>query len=414
MIKAVICFAFIGAAFATHPFYNGKVGNLTEELKPLYEGMGGNFDGMSKELGAANQQMLDLTSQAVQLFNYANEQKKSLEEYKFNIFTCIKKTRELQGDLIAAKKQLGNQSSTISNLEGTLTTVQAELVKKSAAISALGTELHDVKAQLESKLTVISSLETENQDLKNENGDMVVQLETANATNAKLHMNLLALRGELTAAQKDLDQRGIVLARLTAELDKTKSDLDTKTRKIATLEADLEKANAESDSLTTQILNLEAEKLLMTVELNRLKEVNNRLEKGYKVVSGRYVKYMYYERANWQNARKMCQEHYPGGDLVVVKDKEMNSYLAQFPVSWIGGTDEGHEGKWTWITGEEITETNWMRGQPDNGGKYGRWGSKKENCLSINFVKWGSSKGKWNDAPCSTEYHFTCELPPMN
>jgi hypothetical protein len=35
---------------------------------------------------------------------------------------------------------------------------------------------------------------------------------------------------------------------------------------------------------------------------------------------------------------------------------------------WLGGTDEAHEGFWTWVTGEPWGYANWSPGQPDNSG----------------------------------------------
>ncbi len=33
----------------------------------------------------------------------------------------------------------------------------------------------------------------------------------------------------------------------------------------------------------------------------------------------------------------------------------------------IGFTDEGHEGDWTWMSGEPVTYVNWAPGEPNNG-----------------------------------------------
>lgn len=35
---------------------------------------------------------------------------------------------------------------------------------------------------------------------------------------------------------------------------------------------------------------------------------------------------------------------------------------------WLGATDEGHEGRWTWVNGEPFKYSSWLPGQPDNAG----------------------------------------------
>src|SRR5689334_4266397 len=65
-----------------------------------------------------------------------------------------------------------------------------------------------------------------------------------------------------------------------------------------------------------------------------------------------------------------------GGHLVTINDAAENDwvlntfgYFGGTPqILFIGCTDQGHEGMWTWTSGEVVTCTNWNTGEPNNGG----------------------------------------------
>ena len=50
--------------------------------------------------------------------------------------------------------------------------------------------------------------------------------------------------------------------------------------------------------------------------------------------------------------------------------------------------DEAEEGKWKWVTGEELSYTNWNEGEPNNENNYGN---------GENYAELVGSTGKWND-----------------
>ncbi|XP_053677345.1 perlucin-like [Anopheles nili] len=69
---------------------------------------------------------------------------------------------------------------------------------------------------------------------------------------------------------------------------------------------------------------------------------------------------------------------------------------------WIGGTDNGIEGSWIWISrnkpvGSLDGYTNFNSGEPNNLGTSG------ENCLTINY------NFQWNDLPCDNTIPYVCE-----
>ena len=80
-------------------------------------------------------------------------------------------------------------------------------------------------------------------------------------------------------------------------------------------------------------------------------------------------------------------------------------------VSWIGGTDTGHEGTFLWDDGSALTYTNWKSMEPDNGAN--EVGAVAENCIALD----GGFSGGWTDRPCAPvsgtsvpqTYPYICE-----
>jgi hypothetical protein len=91
---------------------------------------------------------------------------------------------------------------------------------------------------------------------------------------------------------------------------------------------------------------------------------------------------------------------------------------------WIGLNDLGHEGLFTWVSGESATYRNWAPGEPNNGGP-----TQNESFAHIwPFGSNAGTPGLWNDLPEYTNYaNFTlhgvvevgavrpgdCEAPPV-
>ncbi len=75
---------------------------------------------------------------------------------------------------------------------------------------------------------------------------------------------------------------------------------------------------------------------------------------------------------SWEEAKTFCEEQ--GGHLVTITSADeqdaIYEYAKQFDIHsdiWIGVSDTNVEGDWShWITGEEVTFTNWGTGEPDN------------------------------------------------
>ena len=101
---------------------------------------------------------------------------------------------------------------------------------------------------------------------------------------------------------------------------------------------------------------------------------------------------------NWQEAKIYCESQ--GGYLATIISKDENDFIfSQLGGSyslWIGGTDAGQEGTWSWVNGEPWSYSNWDVAEPNSA--YGN-----ENSLEI------ANNGKWNDNNSDRKFWFLCE-----
>ncbi|XP_065132986.1 C-type lectin domain family 6 member A-like isoform X2 [Paramisgurnus dabryanus] len=117
------------------------------------------------------------------------------------------------------------------------------------------------------------------------------------------------------------------------------------------------------------------------------------------------------EIRNWIDSRDHCQTL--NGDLVIIKSKEEQDFLAQQIVKldapalhWIGLTDSQTEGVWLWVDNTPLNDNlSWWIFPPDN---HPRDDPLGEDCAVLN----GFSKGeKWGDISCSKKEKSICEIP---
>jgi VCBS repeat-containing protein len=108
-------------------------------------------------------------------------------------------------------------------------------------------------------------------------------------------------------------------------------------------------------------------------------------------------KYVSAPLISWQSAAAAAVA--AGGYLATVTAEEENNTVFSLVgnnVAWLGGSDEGREGQWQWMTGPESGTTFWLNGSPVNGA-YVSWDSgEPNNLLNEDYlVTWGN--GTWND-----------------
>jgi hypothetical protein len=96
------------------------------------------------------------------------------------------------------------------------------------------------------------------------------------------------------------------------------------------------------------------------------------------------------------------------GDLVTIDDQaEQDWVFMTFTASnmpfcnlWIGLNDLGHDGLFTWVSGENSEYRNWDVGEPNNGGQ-----TQNESFVHMWAVGAPNvTPGRWNDLPDVTEY----------
>ena len=107
----------------------------------------------------------------------------------------------------------------------------------------------------------------------------------------------------------------------------------------------------------------------------------------------------------WSDAQIEAQQL--GGNLVTINSAAENQFILDtfsataiayaaanlLPDSnaisfWIGLSDHVNEGQYVWVSGEQVTYTNWANGQPENGVSFEDFGGM--------FVNFGPM-GQWHD-----------------
>jgi len=123
-------------------------------------------------------------------------------------------------------------------------------------------------------------------------------------------------------------------------------------------------------------------------------------------------------KVTWSGARRVCQSfgRLAGKDVDLAElDDEVsclaNSRLLKKMTAdkpghvWLGGSDTGSEGKWTWSkSGRDFTDdSHWYYDYPNGNG------GSDVNCLAAS-PKGSKNRAQLGDWSCTDEYHFICQI----
>jgi len=122
--------------------------------------------------------------------------------------------------------------------------------------------------------------------------------------------------------------------------------------------------------------------------------------------------YLTLEQMGWDEAKEYCSAL--GGHLAIIDNASEDHFVynsvyipGNNPGLQLGATDRDHEGRWVWVTGEEMQYTNWAEGEPNNCGNLETLGKcTPENDLT--YVP--DHSGQWYDVPSDKEANYLCEF----
>jgi len=112
--------------------------------------------------------------------------------------------------------------------------------------------------------------------------------------------------------------------------------------------------------------------------------------------------YFLLDKSSWFDAQ--VQAELMGGNLITINSAEENYFIYDLwgaqgtsPESrdylWLGLTDEDEEGNFVWVSGEDVTYTNFKPGEPNDT-------SHRENHVYM-WYRGAGTEGTWNDFPGS-------------
>ena len=109
---------------------------------------------------------------------------------------------------------------------------------------------------------------------------------------------------------------------------------------------------------------------------------------------------------SWDQAKDAAANStYSGmsGHLATISDMGENNFVTNLGSNgWLGGTDEGHNGTWTWVTGEAWSFDSWSPGEPND-----YFGYASENWIH-------TYASTWNDAPINWVGNYFIEYEPTS
>ncbi|KAM8773182.1 uncharacterized protein AB9X84_014483 [Acanthopagrus schlegelii] len=206
----------------------------------------------------------------------------------------------------------------------------------------------------------------------------------------------------LTAEKESLQDRYDLLVKSLDELQASYRSLIQEKQDV---ESSCQNVTVERDLLVKNNNNLTAESEMLQLEIEQLKAKIR--EKPCPTDWRKYEGSCYYTstgKKTWRKGREYCQSK--GADLAIVKSQEemifINSLYPSDKQVWIGLTDQGVEGHWTWVDGSPLTTTFWGKNQPNSSN------GRNQDCAEFRHRATGN--GDWNDESCNVEQNWICEM----
>ena len=110
------------------------------------------------------------------------------------------------------------------------------------------------------------------------------------------------------------------------------------------------------------------------------------------------------DRGTWAQANAKCKK--AGGHLVTITSAAEQKFIFKQikkhkgETFWLGLKKSGDN--WVWVTGEDVTYTNWAVYQPD--GEY----DANRGAIYTTTEDWGMKPGKWDD--CHESWDIVCYI----
>ncbi|XP_050734505.1 perlucin-like protein [Eriocheir sinensis] len=138
---------------------------------------------------------------------------------------------------------------------------------------------------------------------------------------------------------------------------------------------------------------------------NSLQGLDSPCPMAFQKLGSRCYFYGYFP-LNWFRAAEFCHSFGRGVSLATLETAEENYYVKKWLTLngnhnsgvWVGGSDNGHNGKWAWFpTGQLVSYSNWGPSQPSGG---------DQHCM---YLVGGLLGYQWADFHCEFDMNFLCE-----
>ncbi|XP_036448857.1 C-type lectin domain family 4 member E-like [Colossoma macropomum] len=222
-----------------------------------------------------------------------------------------------------------------------------------------------------------------------------------------LSLNTSRINSEL--AQLKSDHKSLIESKKALQ---DKHDEDTK--QIKSLQTNLATETRLKNELQSQNRDLREEKRKLKSQLTNLEENCGQCLPHWLLMNNTCYFFAVSEaipRKGWAAGRQECTKK--GADLLVINSKEEQEFISdtlramkynlQFNYRngfWMGLKDDHTEGVWKWLHGTNMTEGNWMDGEPND--EYGI-----EDCAAV--YPTNNPMKSWNDVPCAHPLKWICE-----